>query len=169
MPAMTHPRSATLLDAFEIQQVLNKYPVALDSREPDLMNEVFAPKALVSIAGSPLKERAPGGPDMTAFDASQHLLGPASIEVEGDHARSRCYFIAVHTKNSLRPDPHLTIGGWYDDEWQRIDGEWRITKRIGTPSWFDGNPAVLGYPIPPGAFEWSEHRNCPAWLKPKKR
>jgi hypothetical protein len=169
-----HMRAATLLDIFEIQQVLNNYAIALDTREFDLLDEVFAPHAKTSIAGAPMAERSAESQarirvSMQAFDATQHFMGPASIEVRGDTAVSRCYFIATHTKNSLRPNPHLRIGGWYDDELAQIDGHWRIMQRIGTPAWYEGNPAVLGLQMPPGAYEWSANRDCPAWLKPMKK
>lgn len=158
-----------LLDAHEIQQVLLKYPIAIDAREYDLLDPLFWPGAKVLLSGLPDLDAASYKEicrtNLSGFDATQHTVGPAAMEISGDTAHTRCYFIAQHSKNALRPNPHLIIGGWYDDEFERRGGVWRIAVRRGTAAWFDGNPEVLGYPVPPGGLDWNPGRNCPAWLK----
>jgi hypothetical protein len=165
---MTDPAVQMLLDLHQIQTVLGKYVIGIDSRAFDLLDQVFTPDAQILLAGMPPLD--PAGykricaDNLPAMEATQHHLGMPVIEVTGDTARSRCYFIAQHAKNALRPDPLLIIGGWYDDELRRTADGWRITRRTGTAAWFDGNPDVLGYPVPPGGLDWSPGRNAPAWL-----
>jgi hypothetical protein len=72
---------------------------------------------------------------------------------------------AQHVKNALAPSPYLMIGGWYDDRLASVDGQWLITVRTGTALWYDGNPEVLGYPMPAGALPPTPGHACPPWLR----
>jgi hypothetical protein len=167
----TTPTSLELLaDVHHIQQVLLRYPIALDTRQLELFGDVFATDARIDLHSigvfdrdgyRRLCEQA-----LFRLDATQHLIGPAAVTVDGDQARARSYYIAQHARNDLRPDPVLMIGGWYDDELARATGRWLITSRVGTSVWWDGNPAVLGSSELAGAQEWRAGRNCPSWLMP---
>jgi hypothetical protein len=157
-----------LLDIHQIQQLLLKYAIALDSRELDLMDRLFTKDAKIDLAGTGVFSvgdyKKMAGGVLPGLEATQHFCSPAVIRIEGDKAFTRCYFMAQHARNSLAPQPFIMVAGHYDDELVRADGEWLIAKRTGTATWVDGNPAVLGYPIPPGGLPWLESRNCPSWL-----
>lgn len=157
-----------LLDTQEIQQVLMKYSIAIDSRHLNLFHQVFSPDAMIDLAGtgqfSVEQYIGLSGQVLEQLEVTQHFLSPAVIDVQGNTARSRCYFMAQHGRNSEAPAPFLMIGGTYDDELARLENGWRITRRVGTATWIDGNVAVLGYPLPPGGLPWSEARDCPPWL-----
>jgi hypothetical protein len=166
----TPPSLERLADAHDIQQVLLRYSIALDTRQLELLDDVFAAEARIDMHSvgvfdregyRHLCERA-----LFQLDATQHLIGPAAVSVDGDEARARSYYVAQHARNDLRPDPLLTIGGWYDDELARATGTWRITARAGTSVWWAGNPAVLGSSELAGAQEWRPGRACPQWLLP---
>jgi len=157
-----------LLDLHEIQTLLSKYVIAVDTQVLSLFDDCFAEDAAIDLANTGVFTRD-GYRDLCSrvlptLDATQHHLGLPVIDVRGDRAESRCYFIAQHARNSLAPQPFLIIGGWYDDEFARLDGQWRITRRRGTAVWFDGNPEVLGYPFQPGALARVPGRACPDWL-----
>lgn len=62
---------------------------------------------------------------------TQHLLGNVVIDVEGDTAFSRAYIRDVHLRADADPAARFYTLGDYNDTWQRrIDGTWRLTKRI---------------------------------------
>jgi len=67
-------------------------------------------------------EQAMGGLEAVSF----HCV-PCMIEVTGDTATSR-----VQTQEILKAKDGTTrhVGGLYEDELAKIDGEWRFTKRI---------------------------------------
>ena len=67
-------------------------------------------------------EQAMGGLEAVSF----HCV-PCMIEVTGDTATSR-----VQTQEILKAKDGTTrhVGGLYDDELAKVDGEWRFTKRI---------------------------------------
>ncbi len=158
-----------LLDLEDIKRAIGLYVIAVDTREMSLFDQVFTPDARIILGGvgdmtpAGYKEMAVKG--LAALDATQHHLGLPVINLEGDHAHARCYFLAQHVRNDLKPNPFLLIGGWYTDDLIRTEAGWRITKRIGTAVWYDGNPEVLGMGnFPMGATPRDEGRLPPPWL-----
>lgn len=166
---MTRPSdvSAYLYDVHEISQVLYRYTVAIDSRAYELFDRCFTADATIELAGMGVMTRDGyrkiARDNLVSFDATQHVVSNPSIRVDGDRAYSRCYFTAQHVKNALAPKPCMIIGGWYDDKFARVDGVWLITSRVGTALWFDGNPEVLNYPLPPGALPRTPGHEAPVW------
>ncbi len=156
------------LDLQDIHNLLARYVIAIDSRRPDLLDDVFLPDSVVELAGmgvmTPAQYRGICATVLPTLDATQHHLGLPSILIEGDTAHSRCYFIAQHVKNALAPKPFLMIGGWYDDTLTRTAKGWRIRHRRGTALWSDGNPAVVGAQYLIGATPREEGHQAPAWL-----
>ncbi len=63
---------------------------------------------------------------MSNFDAVSFQCVPASIEVDGDRATSRC-----QTQEVLKGKDGSTrmLGGLYTDDLQKRDGAWVYTKR----------------------------------------
>ena len=56
-----------------------------------------------------------------------HHGGPPNIEVTGpDEARAR-WGLVYHLMNTETKAVSV-VGGYYDDEYRRVDGQWRITK-----------------------------------------
>jgi len=156
-------------DIHEIQQVLYRYALAVDSREYDLLDECFTKDASFQMADAgtftveEYKELC--RKVLPTLDVTQHVVSNAAIRVMGGRALSRSYFVAQHARNDLRPAPFLKIGGYYDDEFSKTAGGWRIAKRIGTSTWYDGNPQVLGYGEPSGALKWTAQHGCPGWMR----
>jgi 3-phenylpropionate/cinnamic acid dioxygenase small subunit len=161
--------STYLRDVHEIAQILYRYAVAVDTQQLELFDDCFTAQARIELQTVGVFDREGYRrlcrENLPNLDATQHTIGNPSITVDGDAAVSRCYFVAQHVRNALAPHPCLVIGGWYDDEFSKIDGKWRITSRLGTAAWADGNPAVLGLQAV-GALEWRPSRACPSWMRP---
>lgn len=162
------PQLIDLDSIHEIQQVLYRYAVAIDTQQLDLFDACFVADARIELHNVGIFDRETykrlcreALPD---FDATHHVISNPLIKVDGNTARSRCYFTAQHARNNLAPMAFLIIGGWYDDEFSRVNGRWLITNRVGTAAWYDGNPAVLGYSTTAGALERVPGRECPPWL-----
>jgi hypothetical protein len=161
-------------DIIEIQQLFYKYVVAVDSLQPELLLDCFTEDAQIQLAGtvfkSPKELVKHSGRVLEGFDATQHSLSVPLVDVEGDAAHSRVYFTAQHVRNRLAPEAFLLVGGTYDDELVRLEEGWRIAKRVGTPSWMDGNPEVLNLdgmlriPGVVGALDRTAAHGCPSWL-----
>ncbi len=158
-----------LLDAHRIQQCLLKYPVALDSRDFDLLESLFTADARIDIPAAgvfdPAGYRAAAEAGLGRLDATQHFVGQALLKIEGDRAWARSYLVAQHVVNALAPDGTLKIGAWYNDELRRVGGEWLIAARTGNAVWWEGNPAVLSLAGVPNAFARHAGHDSPPWLR----
>ncbi len=158
-----------LLDIEDIKRAIGLYVIAVDTREMSLFDQVFVPGAQIILGGvgdmTPDSYKAMASENLKALSATQHHLGMPVINLDGDHAHARCYFMAQHVRNDLAPNPFLLIGGWYTDDFKRTEDGWRIARRIGTAVWYDGNPDVLGMGnFPMGATPRAEGHLPPDWL-----
>jgi len=142
---------ARLMDRLAIEEVLVRYSTLIDSKQFDrLAGEVFTADAIVDYT------RAPGGiagtvAEVTAwlskvlapFKVLQHMLGNFDIVVDGDTARSTCYF---HNPMGLgTPDGGVSVfwcGGRYTDELVRTPQGWRIRHRIDDVLYMQGLPSA---------------------------
>ena len=158
-------------DYLDIQRALATYVVALDSRDLALFDACFTPDAEISLSGtgsggmSPAQYRELAETGLAALDATHHHLSMPLIRIEGDRAHARFYFQAQHVRNALAPEPFLMIGGWYTDDLVRTERGWRITRKVGTALWYDGNPQVLGYDFPKGAAPRGDGHRSPDWMR----
>lgn len=80
---------------------------------------------------------------LQSLDASQHLIGSISVDVEGDAATSVAYFQAQHLRDGTPGGDLYTIAGSYADRWQRTADGWRIEKRTQAYHWRSGNRDVV--------------------------
>ncbi|MET7393993.1 nuclear transport factor 2 family protein [Dactylosporangium sp. NPDC005572] len=145
-----------MTDAHEIEQLLYRYAIAIDTRNWELLDSCFTPDAsiVMSVAGrypSPAHYRDRAKVVLAGLDATHHVFSSVTVQVDGDRATAHSYYQAQHCRNALAPRSLFLIGGWVDDELTRVDGRWLISARRGSAVWFDGNPAVLDMDVQPGA------------------
>ncbi len=77
------------------------------------------------------------------FESSQHLIGQAHIDVNGNEASGEVYFIAFHRViEADNNEKDLIIGGRYIDRYEKRDGKWRISKRRELVDWARTDPAA---------------------------
>lgn len=127
-------------DRLEITDVLVRYSHAVDSRQWHLLGDIFTADAVVDYT-------AMGGPrggldeiteflsaTMPQFPAFQHLIANSSIVIDGATATARtmCHNPMVLPGGE---DRVLFCGLWYLDELRRIDGTWRISRRVEEKSY----------------------------------
>ena len=63
--------------------------------------------------------------------------------MDGDTARSSCYFHAQHVRAGTPGGDLYVIAGRYQDTLTRTDAGWRISERVQTYQWRNGNRAVV--------------------------
>lgn len=129
-------RLALIEDRFEIQDLMNAYAQMVDGRDWERMDEVFAPGATLDYCSTGGK----AGPYLETLEWLDRALDPwplnlhfitnLSVELDGDRARSRCYF---HAPMGRAGDDGsqlvITNAGYYDDELVRTKHGWRIAAR----------------------------------------
>ena len=159
-----------LSDIHAIEQVLLLYPVALDSRALELLDQVFVADASIDIPGVGTVDlagyQAACLAGLGALDATHHVVTSPLLRLDGDVAHARSYLVAQHVLNAAAPDASLLIGAWYNDELRRTPAGWRITRRSGNAVWWSGNAAILGMTGVPQAFPRHAGHAAPDWLTP---
>jgi hypothetical protein len=122
---------AHVVDRLVIEAVLVLYATLIDTKQFDRLREVFSADAVVNytsaggIKGSLAEVSAWLAKVLTPFTVVQHLVANFAIEIDGDRARSVCYF---HNPMRLSgPDGTISMfwcGGRYLDELVRTSEGW---------------------------------------------
>ncbi|MDA3630520.1 nuclear transport factor 2 family protein [Saccharopolyspora sp. WRP15-2] len=125
-------------DRLEIQDLMVRYCHAVDTRQWDLLDEVFTEDALIDYTATggargnlaEIKEFL--AEVLPAFPAFQHLIANPAISVDGDAATGRTM---CHNPLVLPDGGVLNCGFWYLDTFVRVDGTWRIKERVEEASY----------------------------------
>ena len=141
-------------DRDEIEQLLYRYAWMVDRRDWKLMDEVFAEDASVDYTSTggqrgPYRETLAWlARALEPWPANLHFITNLAVEIHGDRARSRCYFLAPMARpRADGAQEVITTAGLYLDELVRTPRGWRIAKRDCQQSLTLGQlPA--GYEIP---------------------
>jgi 3-phenylpropionate/cinnamic acid dioxygenase small subunit len=149
-------RTIDVASRLEIDDVLTRYATAIDGRDWDLLDTVFASdahldyRAAAGIEGAYPEVKAWLAEVLPAlFEVTQHFVGNRDIRCDGEVASARSMFL---NPNRLRSDGevrHFTCGGYYLDALERRGDGWRIVHRVEDTCWWE-NP-FPGLPVvPPG-------------------
>jgi hypothetical protein len=134
-----------LADRAEIYEVAMRYIEALDTRDADMYVSVFTPDAIYDIEGQIVEGHAALRAIVTGLQASRdraiaegrtvvdlyHSNLNSSIEIfNATEARYSAYWQTLR----LGDDNTMRIGGMgrIEDQMVKIDGEWKIQKRVLT-------------------------------------
>lgn len=140
--------SLTAEDKAEILALTSRYAHSLDRHDWTSLESVFSPDATMEFAGLP----AETGPSAIAgtcaralepLDASQHLVGSALVDSDGEAVTVSSYFHAQHVRTIDGRTELFTVAGTYDDVVEHRPEGWRIVLRRQSVSWQSGNPRVL--------------------------
>ena len=132
----------------EIVNVINLYPIAVDSLQWQLFDHIFTQDAHADFGGqavwdglAPLKEafEAIHAP----FDATQHATRGHHVAIDGDRATCLSYVHGRFIRTVPQGGSMFESTGWYDDALVHTGDGWRISSRTCRMLWWGGNPAVL--------------------------
>jgi 3-phenylpropionate/cinnamic acid dioxygenase small subunit len=134
-------------DVNEIIALTIKYCWALDERDWESLSEVFSAEACAKLGSTEHKgiksiiERCQKA--LVPLDFSHHMVSNHVVKIEGDKANCKCYFHAQHVRTSTPEGANFLIAGKYEDKLTQIDEEWKITSRVLTKIWTEGNEKVV--------------------------
>ena len=134
-------------DQVEIAHRIARLAHAQDAQDWDGIATAFVPDAVYVHPGGRLEgihsivERTRSA--LRVLDASQHLVGSITVEVDGDTASSLAYFQAQHLRHGTPGGDLYAIAGTYDDRWVRSPEGWQIASRTQTYTWRSGNRDVV--------------------------
>lgn len=128
----------TAEDRLDIQQLIYGYAWALDTGDADRFVALFSDDAVLLWDAFEQPEEWRGHTELRAFiedfrdlpstAGRQHHVSNVLIAGEGDRAQATAY-IAVMVRQESGTCP-VTVLGWYDDEFVRCPGGWRITRHV---------------------------------------
>lgn len=131
-------RVQALEDQLAIQRVITDYSAFLDARDYDGYVGLFTPDGVWQNGSTRREGRAQiremltglfGEPAADFVNRSSfHQIGNFEIDVDGDTARAKSRFVFVWRGEGGAPTPALS--GQYHDELVRVDGQWKIKRRV---------------------------------------
>lgn len=135
-------RLQTLLEKFEIQELLTAYAHAIDARDFAALDQIFTLDAEIDYSATGGIKGGLGDikPFLEAmlplFKASQHFVTNPLIKLAGDSAT--CRSLLFNPMTMVREDGlhTLFIGAWYVDDLVRTGAGWRIAKRAQELAFF---------------------------------
>jgi hypothetical protein len=134
-------------DRFAVIETLDRYAVALDTRDWALLDRVFAPDATADYGDyrctgreqiRALVQRMLGGCGPT-----QHMLGVYRIALAGAEATSTCAIRAHHVGRGDQAQLQYECFGEYSDRLIRSPEGWRIRHRAMRITHETGTRAIL--------------------------
>ncbi len=141
-------------DRLQIQDLLIRYTVAIDTKDWNLLDTCFTPNARVDyttsggIKGLYPEVRAWLEKALAPFTVTQHLISNTTLTLDGDRAKARTYVI---NPMGMPKDggglKMFTVGAYYNDELIHTEDGWRIAERCEETAFFDGE-LPEGFKIP---------------------
>jgi hypothetical protein len=138
-------------DRLEIQDLMVRYSHAVDTKQWDLLDEVFTADAHIDYSamggavGDVASTKAFLAQMLPNFPAFQHLISNSSITVDGDTAtgRTMCHNPML-VSNGDGQQRIMFCGLWYLDTFARINDQWRIARRVEEKSYMYLTPPTPG-------------------------
>ena len=134
-------------DVKEIIDLTIKYCWALDENDWESLSEVFSSDAYAKYGQTEHRgiesiiEKCKKS--LTPLDASHHMVSNHVVQVDGNKATCKCYFQAQHVRRSASEGSNFIIAGTYEDNLLRINEAWKISSRVLTKIWTEGNEQVV--------------------------
>jgi hypothetical protein len=117
-------------DVVAIIQVVNRYALAVDAQDWVSFRRLFVPDVTAIYEGSRTwTDLDTWVDDFTQihkqYDATQHLISNHVVDVDGDSARAISY---GHIQYFISDEGLREIYNYYDDDFVRVDGEWKLSR-----------------------------------------
>lgn len=134
-----------LTDRLEIDDLITRYVVAVDSKTHDLLDSVFTPDAFIDYSdASGVKGHYPEMRKwiedvVSPYPMTQHIVVNRQVDLDGDAARVRCYvFNPMGFPDAEGGLTLFFVGGYYNDRCVRTPDGWRIAERTYENAWLAG-------------------------------
>jgi len=134
-------------DRFAIIETVDRYGVALDTRDWSLLDRVFTPDAVGDFGQFQCADReairAMIRSMLGGCGPTQHLLGVYRIELSGNQARCVCAIRAHHVGRGAQAKTEYECFGEYRDQLVRTPEGWRIRHRAMRITHETGDRSIL--------------------------
>jgi hypothetical protein len=140
---VSDPALSEVADRLAIQDLIARYPLAVDGRDWDALDSLFAADARIDFTafGGPAGDLASTKDFLRdalgGFRRTQHMMGLPAITLDGDRATARTSCNNPMVIDGADGETSVwLIGLWYDDEFARTRDGWRFTSRKQERSYF---------------------------------
>lgn len=154
MPDTMTDALRAIQDRREIEELMYRYAEMVDQRDWKEMDRIFALEATIDytstggVAGPFRETLAWLDRALESWPVNLHIVTNLMIEIEGDTARTRCYFHAPMGRNGSDGEQLIiTNAGRYEDRLARTSDGWRIVERVCHQTIMQG-ALPEGYEIP---------------------
>jgi len=148
------PSAEEVADRLAIDDLMDAYAHALDTKDWDSLRTLFVPDAVLDyteeggVRGSVEDAIAWFVKALAPFTASQHFVTNRRVTVDGDQAKATAYiFSPLGAPNGNGSLTLVFAGGTYEDELARTPNGWRFASRTIHASWF--HAGLQGGAAPP--------------------
>ena len=124
-------------DRVQIQDLLTRYALAIDTKDWALLDTCFLPDSTVDYTstggqkGTYPEIRKWLAEALAPFAVTMHCIGNTAVELDGDRAHARTYL--WNPMGYRKPDGDIhwfTVSAHYVDEIARTSHGWRIQRRV---------------------------------------
>ncbi len=141
-------------DRFEINDLLTRYTVAIDTKDWNLLDRCFVPDAQLDytsaggVKGAYPEVRKWLEAALAPFPVTVHYITNSVVELAGDAAKARtAVYNPMGFQNKDGSMHYFNVGAYYVDDLVRTDEGWRIKTRTEQTAFMDGDlPAELQIP-----------------------
>ncbi len=133
---------AAIAARYAIEDLISNYVVAMDTSDWGRFRACFLPDAGTTMDRVGEFATCEAVVELYAarfpiFAALQHFVTNVVIDVTGDQARARTYFVSHHVPKDVAP---YTYGGTFEFDVVRADGGWRFSSHTIRIGWEAGTP-----------------------------
>jgi hypothetical protein len=141
-------------DLIELRRLVDRYGVAMDSADPDVLPELFLPGGTLVVLAvgreKPLATFTGTGPDgigmiailmQNVYQSTMHSVTTHEATVCGNTATGTTYCVAYHVAAGDDGNVLETLGVRYYDRFVRTADGWRFEQRDVTRLWTQSGPA----------------------------
>jgi hypothetical protein len=141
-------------DKLGVAETVYRYATGVDRRDWAMYRSLFTDTVTVDFSSfdPALPSRVLNADDwvagvvplFTGLAATQHSMTNPLAAVDGDAATITMSVQAHHVYDPDDPASWYTVGGYYDDTLERVDGQWLLARVRLTVTWRAGDPAIMG-------------------------
>ena len=152
-PPSTVRSTSEIADRLAIADVVASVAYLADARDWDALRTLYADSVRVDYTSLNGGEPATVQADeliaswrglLPGFDATQHLLGPVLVELDGDRAVARTHVRALHRIAGAEGGEEWVVGGHYTYSLARQGDRWVVTDHTLGNAYQQGNIALPG-------------------------
>ena len=148
---MSDSLSISATEKINIIELLNRFGIAIDSRDWDTFSSLFAQEvefdysSIGDIAGvfPPAEITNNAQKNFGGFKVTQHVITNHQIKPSSDTAKCEAYVRAMHVLPNEEVEPMLEIGGCYLAELIQTDSDWKIKSWKFELFWSKGDFALF--------------------------